>query len=193
MYFVTTNLGFKLTIIQELKKTAQSNVVTNQANYMKWVESYPVERIYIANLARRRLEKKTGQKPRLINDHRVPKLPGNAYTRFFTAHYNTPDVNNECDTLVEKSKMIAKEWSKVSDTEKKSYEIEYQKELSNYRAQMKKIKADVKALQDAAKQAAEEEKQAKEDARDEARADRKAERLRAKARKLLEDFEKRAK
>ncbi|KAI5466681.1 hypothetical protein BGZ63DRAFT_4925 [Mariannaea sp. PMI_226] len=133
---------------EELSRTAQSNRVTNEANYKAWVESYPVENIYVANKARRSLARKTGKVIRPIRDDRLPKPAGGAYSEFIKAKFHTLDSEIP---LPKKIKELSAQWKTLSDAEKQSYQDIQHDERAEYSAEMAKLKTAARKVQSALK------------------------------------------
>ncbi|KAH6898941.1 hypothetical protein B0T10DRAFT_474120 [Thelonectria olida] len=129
--------------LEDLKKTADSNRAINEANHRKWVESYPIGRIYLANLTRRQLEQKTSKRIFPIHDHRMPRKPGNGFSLYVKTRYNDADVISVEGTGT-KVKFLAKSWNNLSDAEKKSYDTTMREELDQYNAQMDTIRTDAR-------------------------------------------------
>lgn len=100
-----------------MKNIAASNKDANQDTRRDWVESFPPEVIYTANLARRRLAKKLDKsRVYVIHDERLPKRTGNAYTAFVKSRYS-----NSGGSPTENFKAVAQEWKDLSEHEKSQY------------------------------------------------------------------------
>lgn len=103
---------------QRLKNIAASNKDANQETRRDWIESYPPEAIYTANLARRRLAKKLNKsRVFVIHDERLPKRSGNAYTEFVKSRFAYANEGTPAETF----KAVAQEWKGLSDYEKAQY------------------------------------------------------------------------
>ncbi|KPM39494.1 hypothetical protein AK830_g7076 [Neonectria ditissima] len=129
--------------METLEATAQANRLTNEANYKAWVESYPVERIYLANKARRRLARKLGQVVRVIRDDRLPSFPGHAYANFVKGRFHGTAGNA---SMLETMKVVGSEWKSLSDAEKQPYEDEIAADVARYKIEIKEIRAKADAL-----------------------------------------------
>ncbi|KAK7430773.1 hypothetical protein QQZ08_002562 [Neonectria magnoliae] len=127
---------------EALEATVQSNRVTNEANYKAWVESYPVERIYLANKARRKLARKLDQRINSIRDDRLPKFGGHA----FSAFVKDKNTGNSLNNISEAMKAVSAEWKALTDAERQSYKDSVAADSARYSIEIKEIREKAKAL-----------------------------------------------
>lgn len=77
-------------------------------------------------------------KTRRLRDVNAPKVPVNAYTRFFKANLKT--MRRESENPSEANVRLASQWKTMAEEDKKPYFDEYQKELGAYYEQVKEYK-----------------------------------------------------
>lgn len=85
-------------------------------NYERWLKSHTPLQIKEANLARRRLSKKTGKNLRQIDDSRLVKRPRTSYLIFLTERTSQGDFKHMAvkDIAVQ----VAEEWKGLTSSEK---------------------------------------------------------------------------
>lgn len=95
----------------------QSNRIANQEAKKKWIESFPPEAIHAANLARRRLARKTNKsKTYLIHDERIPQRTGSGFTFFIKEHFSE-NVGSPKDAM----RSLSERWKALNNEEKAPY------------------------------------------------------------------------
>ncbi|KAL7914745.1 hypothetical protein GGI35DRAFT_157109 [Trichoderma velutinum] len=103
---------------ERLTSVGNSNKIANQETKKNWVQSFPPEAIYTANLARRRLARKTDKsKIYLIHDDRLPHRAGNAFTLYLKEQYNQVGAEKATDAM----RTIGGQWKSLSPSEKAPY------------------------------------------------------------------------
>jgi hypothetical protein len=100
-----------------LTAIGQSNRIANQEAKKKWIQSYPPEAIHAANLARRRLARKTNKsKVYLIHDERIPPRTGSGFTFYIKEHFNENSGSPQ-DAM----RSLSERWKALSSDEKAPY------------------------------------------------------------------------
>lgn len=101
-----------------MASVGNSNKIANQETKKTWVQSFPPEAIYTANLARRRLARKTDKtKIYLIHDDRLPHRSGNAFTLYLKEQYSQIGAEKATDAM----RTISGQWKSLSPSEKAPY------------------------------------------------------------------------
>lgn len=95
---------------------ANQSKAANATAYRQWIESHPATTIHEANLARQRL-RKLGVRALPLQDHRQVVHLRNRYTYFYQERTKSGDFRGL--KMVEAVKLIAREWSALSASEKK--------------------------------------------------------------------------
>ncbi|OAA49455.1 HMG box protein [Metarhizium rileyi] len=126
---------------ESLRSTAQSNQDSNKLAHQQWVNSHPVEAIYIANLARRRIARKAN-KPRvyLIHDERLPKRASSPYPLFIKSRFSQAKSQNGDASSKETFRAISEEWRSMSESEKQPFKEAATLESAKSSALFKEIK-----------------------------------------------------
>ncbi|KAK3182222.1 hypothetical protein K4F52_006399 [Lecanicillium sp. MT-2017a] len=125
-----------------LQDVAQDNQAMNKETRRRWVESYPPEAIYMANLARRRLSRKLNKRrTHLIHDDRLPKRAATPYTLFLKERYHTVSQDSAQETF----RVVGQEWKSLPDSEKTKYREVAQQEAGKSREQLKTLRSKGKA------------------------------------------------
>ncbi|KAM0459080.1 hypothetical protein ACHAPV_004653 [Trichoderma viride] len=102
---------------ERMTAVGQSNKIANQEAKKKWIESYPPEAIHAANLARRRLARKTDKsRVYLIHDERIPQRTGSGFTFFIKEHFSENDGSPK-DAM----RSLGERWKTLSSEEKTPY------------------------------------------------------------------------
>lgn len=97
---------------------SSSNKIANQETKKKWIESFPPEAIHAANLARRRLSRKTAKsRTFLIHDERLPQRSGSAFTMYIKEQFNHAGA----DTAKDAMRTMGERWRSLSPDEKAPY------------------------------------------------------------------------
>lgn len=100
-----------------MTSVGHSNKIANQEAKKKWIESFPPEAIHAANLARRRLARKTDKsRTYLIHDERIPQRTGSGFTFFIKEHFND-DGGSPKDVM----RSLSERWKALSNEEKAPY------------------------------------------------------------------------
>lgn len=95
-----------------------SNKIANQEAKKKWIESFPPEAIYTANLARRRLARKTDKsKLYLLHDERLPHRGGSGFNLYVKEHFNQSGADSATDAM----RTMSERWKSLSSDEKAPY------------------------------------------------------------------------
>jgi hypothetical protein len=121
--------------LQRLDAQAAANREATKADRLAWVESEPIENIYLANLARRRIGRATGKRVHLITDHRIPKHPGNAFTLYIKARKDPSDQRDVRDRI----KALAVEWHNLPPAEKRPFEDRWAADSQKYSQELEPI------------------------------------------------------
>ncbi|KAL7944809.1 hypothetical protein V8C42DRAFT_325978 [Trichoderma barbatum] len=120
---------------ERLTSVGSSNKIANQETKKKWIHSFPPEAIYTANLARRRLARKTNKsKIFLIHDDRLPHRSGNAFTLYLKEQYNLIGADKPTDAM----RTLSERWRSMSPSEKTPY-VDQAQELNKESAGQTKI------------------------------------------------------
>ncbi|KHN94487.1 HMG box protein [Metarhizium album ARSEF 1941] len=107
---------------EDLKSTAQSNQNANKTTRQKWVESQPVEAIYLANIARRRIARKTNKtRLFLIHDDRLPKRARSPYALFIKSRFSQVNSQPGSGTSQDSFRAMSEEWRSMSESEKQPF------------------------------------------------------------------------
>ncbi|KAK9439334.1 High mobility group, HMG1/HMG2 [Metarhizium brunneum] len=124
-----------------LKSTAQSNHDANKNTRQQWVESHPVEAIYIANIARRRIARKTNKsRLYLIHDERLPKRARSAYALFIKSRFSQVNSQSGSSTAQDTFRAMSEEWRSMSESEKQPFEEAAASEVEKSAALFKELK-----------------------------------------------------
>ncbi|KAL6878650.1 hypothetical protein J3F83DRAFT_723395 [Trichoderma novae-zelandiae] len=103
---------------ERMTAIGNSNRIANQEAKKKWIESFPPEVIYTANLARRRLARKTDKsKIYLLHDERIPHRTGSGFTLYIKEHFNQAGA----DTATDAMRAMGERWRSLSPDEKAPY------------------------------------------------------------------------
>ncbi|EGR47622.1 uncharacterized protein TRIREDRAFT_122387 [Trichoderma reesei QM6a] len=103
---------------ERLTAIGNSNKIANQEAKKKWIESFPPEAIYTANLARRRLARKTDKsKLYLLHDERLPHRGGSGFTLYIKEQFSQSGADSAKDAM----RAISERWKSLSDDEKAPY------------------------------------------------------------------------
>ncbi|KAL7958169.1 hypothetical protein V8C34DRAFT_283604 [Trichoderma compactum] len=103
---------------ERLASVGNSNKIANQETKKSWVQSFPPEAIYTANLARRRLARKADKsKIYLIHDDRLPHRSGNAFTLYLKEQYSQIGAEKATDAM----RTLSGQWKSLSPSEKAPY------------------------------------------------------------------------
>ncbi|KAK0272751.1 hypothetical protein LTR35_012717 [Friedmanniomyces endolithicus] len=108
-------------VIEHYNHLAHTAVENAKAEFLRWVESQPPETIRAANLARMRLRRATKRayQWRSIHDERAAKHSRTPYILFSIARHASGDFKSIA--LMDRSKLIGKEWKALSEGEKNNY------------------------------------------------------------------------
>ncbi|KAG6011251.1 hypothetical protein E4U43_008454 [Claviceps pusilla] len=129
---------------ERLKSIAEKNHTINKETRDKWVNAYPPEAIYMANLARRRLARKFNKsRVFLLHDDRQPRRAVPAYAMFIKSRY--AQVKDDSATGPDAFRSMSEEWKSLSDSDKQSFKDESVKDLEKQQAQFQKIREKAKA------------------------------------------------
>ncbi|PTB36982.1 uncharacterized protein TrAFT101_007163 [Trichoderma asperellum] len=102
---------------ERMAAVGHSNKIANQEAKKKWIESFPPEAIHAANLARRRLARKTDKsRTYLIHDERIPQRTGSGFTFFIKEHFND-NGGSPKDAM----RSLSERWKALSNDEKAPY------------------------------------------------------------------------
>ncbi|KAM4059522.1 HMG (high mobility group) box domain-containing protein [Hirsutella rhossiliensis] len=105
---------------ERMNATAQANQVTNQQTRQAWIESFPYEVVYMANLARRQLARKLNKgRLYLIHDERQPKRASGPYGLFIKSRYRGLSDSGSTQDIF---RTMATEWKALSDADKKPFQ-----------------------------------------------------------------------
>ncbi|KAL7824233.1 hypothetical protein V8C26DRAFT_385355 [Trichoderma gracile] len=103
---------------ERLTAIGNSNKIANQEAKKRWIESFPPEAIYTANLARRRLARKTDKsKLYLLHDERLPHRGGSGFTLYIKEQFSQTGA----DTAKDAMRAMSERWKSMSDDEKAPY------------------------------------------------------------------------
>ncbi|PTB69871.1 hypothetical protein BBK36DRAFT_151548 [Trichoderma citrinoviride] len=120
---------------ERLAAIGNSNKIANQEAKKKWIESFPPEAIYTANLARRRLARKTDKtKIYLLHDERLPHRTGSGFTLYIKQNFGQSGADSATDAM----RTMSERWRSLSPDEKAPY-VEEATELNKVSGE--KVKA----------------------------------------------------
>jgi hypothetical protein len=103
-----------------LSTVGQANKISNQETKKKWIQSFPPEAIHTANLARRRLARKTNKsKTFLIHDDRLPQRTGSGFTFFIKEHFSD---RSGSESPTDAMRSMGERWKTLSNDEKAPYQ-----------------------------------------------------------------------
>ncbi|KAF4585365.1 HMG box protein [Ophiocordyceps camponoti-floridani] len=105
--------------MEAFKAQTEANEIYNKKELEKWIKSYPVEVVYLANIARRRLVRILKRGAKFIPDDRQPKRPRNAMASFLATQLAGKKGAGDRQTDIFKS--AVEKWKAMSDAEKKPY------------------------------------------------------------------------
>lgn len=129
---------------ERLRSKAQSNQTANKKLLEKWVQSYPPEAIWMANIARRRLARLSSKtRLYLIHNDRLPKRARNAYNYFVESRFKDVASHGDRDRTAIFREVAAK-WNALGEAEKKHF-----RDLAA--AEAHKTKGQLKVLRERAK------------------------------------------
>lgn len=131
---------------ERLKAIAATNNTANKENRQKWIESFPPEAIYMANIARRRIARKLDKsRIYLIHDDRQPKRARTSFTLFIKSRF--PQVNSgmASGTAQDAFRAMSEEWRSLSESDKQSFKDEAAKEAETSQVLLKDIKEKARA------------------------------------------------
>lgn len=133
--------GLSLSEKERLKSIASTNHTANKDTRQKWIDSYPPEAIYMANIARRRIARKLDKsRLYLIHDDRLPKRAGSPYTLFIKERFSRANSQSSNTTAQDTFRAMSEEWRSMSESEKQPFKDESAKEAEKSRAQLKELK-----------------------------------------------------
>lgn len=139
-------------MLQRLEERAQENKEANKQALKAWIESHSVEVIYMANLARRRLARKSGKQATLLHDERMPKLAPSAYSLFVQARHDQVSEGGVPPRDI--FRKLGHEWTQLSEAEKQQYEEAARPGQLKAREARIDVRDKAKAIKDEAKKAA---------------------------------------
>ncbi|EFY89737.1 HMG box protein [Metarhizium acridum CQMa 102] len=129
-----------------LKSTAQSNHDANKNTRQQWVEAHPVEAIYMANIARRRIARKTNKsRIYLIHDERLPKRARSAYALFIKSRFSKVNSQSGSSTVQDTFRAMSEEWRSMSESEKQPFKEAAASEMEKSAALLKELKEKARA------------------------------------------------
>ncbi|RDA83575.1 hypothetical protein CP532_4763 [Ophiocordyceps camponoti-leonardi (nom. inval.)] len=102
---------------QSLEARAAANREWNKREASRWIKSYPIEVIYLANIARRRLIRITKKARQYIHDDRQPKRPAGALARFIHDRYDKNRGARQPDIM----RALVGDWKGMSEAERKPW------------------------------------------------------------------------
>ncbi|OAQ97632.1 hypothetical protein LLEC1_02018 [Akanthomyces lecanii] len=125
-----------------LNERAQENAEANKKALTQWIESYPAEVIYMANLARRRLARKLEKKRlTLLHDDRLPKAAPSAYSLFIKSHHDQVSASSPTDAF----RQLAQQWKSLSESEKQLFKDSASVDVQKTRQATEDLRAKGKA------------------------------------------------
>lgn len=131
---------------ERLKSIASTNNTANKENRQKWIESFPPEAIYMANIARRRIARKLDKsRIYLIHDDRQPKRARTPYTLFVKSRFSQVNSGMSSGTAQDAFRAVSEEWRSLSESDKQSFKDEAAKEAETSQALLKDIKEKARA------------------------------------------------
>ncbi|OAQ81624.1 HMG box protein [Purpureocillium lilacinum] len=130
-----------------LRSTAQSNQTANKQTRQQWIESYPPEAVYMANVARRRLARRLDKsRVYLIHDDRLPKRAGTPYTLFVKSRFRGASASGGSGASAQDTfRAMSAEWKSMSEADKKPFQDMARDEAETSRAQLKELKDKARA------------------------------------------------
>lgn len=111
---------------QRLQAAAHENAQANKRQLDAWLKSHPPEVIYLANLARGRLNRRFNTSHRKLHDDRLPKRALSSYSIFVQERASANTSGSAADTL----RAVAGEWKRLSDAEKQVYKDRARRDAS---------------------------------------------------------------
>ncbi|KAL1622779.1 hypothetical protein SLS54_004799 [Diplodia seriata] len=124
--------------LERLNRLANEADQENKKAYKKWVESYTPLEIRLANNARRQLKSKLVSYPKSqIRDDRALPQPHSAYILFTKERHASGDFKGI--RTIEAGKLIGKEWTALSATDKKKYEDLAEAARQTYQREFKRV------------------------------------------------------
>lgn len=115
--------------------------MTNKEVETAWVRSYPIEAIYLANLARGRLQRRLKKRYPLLPDDRQPKHPQNVMSLFVKSRYAELGRSNPSGAFAS----ISREWRALSEAEKQEWRARTQAGRPQHDAELKALKERARA------------------------------------------------
>jgi len=107
--------------LESYNHIANQNKAANEIALKQWIESHTPEQIRVANNARLQLKRKDpGHTWTAIQDARIPKRPRQAMSFFVKERHASGDLKGI--GLAENGRLVAKEWTSLSPSERKTYE-----------------------------------------------------------------------
>ncbi|KAL7799166.1 hypothetical protein V8C37DRAFT_150925 [Trichoderma ceciliae] len=105
--------------IERLTSIGLSNKTANRESKKKWIESFPPEAIHAANLARRRLARKTDKsKVFLIHDERIPQRTGSGFNLYIKEYLLGSGSESPNDAM----RSASERWKSLNPDEKAPYQ-----------------------------------------------------------------------
>ncbi|KYK55431.1 HMG box protein [Drechmeria coniospora] len=130
---------------ERLQATAQSNQAANKRARQQWIESYPPEAVYMANIARRRLARKLSKtRVYLIHDARLPKRAGSPYTLFIKSRFRSASDGGATSSQ-DAFRAMSQEWKNLSEADKQPFRDMAESQSSANKEQLKALKDRAKA------------------------------------------------
>ncbi|EGX90615.1 High mobility group, superfamily [Cordyceps militaris CM01] len=125
-----------------LTERAHENAATNKQALKQWIETYPAEAIYMANLARRRLARKLDKKrPALLQDDRLPKAAPSAYSLFIKSRHDQVSAASPTDAF----RQLAQQWKALPEAERQQFKAAASADLEKMRQSTEDLRAKGKA------------------------------------------------
>ncbi|KAF4122544.1 HMG (high mobility group) box [Geosmithia morbida] len=130
--------GLSYSEMQRLESQAAANKEANEAAYKAWIVSLPVDVVYLANRARRRLARLVKDKrfPKLVDD-RLPRTPRNPFVQYIQSEATFPAGRPVTDSFRD----AATAWKSLPDYEKRRFEDQYAADKNTYDTEMTAIRA----------------------------------------------------
>ncbi|PHH70934.1 hypothetical protein CDD82_6828 [Ophiocordyceps australis] len=124
---------------KELENQATRNRHANVEKMKAWVQEHPPEAIYLANLARRRLDRKFKRAYSQIQDPRLPARPSSAFIHYYIKRRGD-GTDLPSDGVINMSRQVAVEWRALAPSEKKKYEAMNQEDSERFRREFQALK-----------------------------------------------------
>ncbi|PHH63823.1 hypothetical protein CDD81_5480 [Ophiocordyceps australis] len=137
---------------RDLNNEAARNRHAHVEKLKAWVQEYPPEAIYVANLARRRLSRKLSKRFAKISDHRLPARPISSFFHYYIKRRGDGIIDSDHAGFGNVSRQVGSEWKSLAPSEKKKYDAMYQEDAERFQREFSTLKPKIKEYIKAQKQ-----------------------------------------